>query len=168
MLDHTKDPCEDSFLPDAEGKTYVMFIKMDTDTDTSTWTELAKVRLAVAALSRSGDVSPSSGSHSSPALVPPVPPRLGPGRQGLPQGPVAALQEEEPPAGGGRARLPLLVSPVWVLGCDLAAAVRCTREGLRGSDVLLVSLTSVRKPAGVSPIRLEPPPKEEGAPVEQV
>lgn len=44
MLDHTKDPCEDSFLPDAEGKTYVMFIKMDTETDTSTWTELAKVR----------------------------------------------------------------------------------------------------------------------------
>ena len=44
VLDHTKNPCEDSFLPDAEGKTYVMFIKMETETDTSTWTELAKVQ----------------------------------------------------------------------------------------------------------------------------
>lgn len=43
MLDHTKNPCEDSFLPDSEGKTYVMFIKMDAETDTSTWMELAKV-----------------------------------------------------------------------------------------------------------------------------
>lgn len=36
------------------------------------------------------------------------------------------------------------------------------------AGVPLVSLTSVRKPAGVNPIRLEPPPKEEGAPVEQM
>lgn len=43
VLDHAKNPCEDSFLPDTEGKTYVMFIKMETETDTSTWTELAKV-----------------------------------------------------------------------------------------------------------------------------
>lgn len=43
VLDHTKNPCEDSFVPDAEGKTFVMFIKMDTEMDTSTWTELAKV-----------------------------------------------------------------------------------------------------------------------------
>lgn len=43
MLDHTKNPCEDSFLPDTEGKTYVMFIKMDTEQDTSNWIELAKV-----------------------------------------------------------------------------------------------------------------------------
>uniref|UniRef100_A0A3Q3FSF9 Protein O-linked-mannose beta-1,2-N-acetylglucosaminyltransferase n=1 Tax=Labrus bergylta TaxID=56723 RepID=A0A3Q3FSF9_9LABR len=42
VLDHTRNPCEDSFLPDSEGKTYVMFIKMETETDTSTWTELAK------------------------------------------------------------------------------------------------------------------------------
>uniref|UniRef100_A0A4W6E6R9 Protein O-linked-mannose beta-1,2-N-acetylglucosaminyltransferase n=1 Tax=Lates calcarifer TaxID=8187 RepID=A0A4W6E6R9_LATCA len=38
VLDHTKNPCEDSFLPDSEGKIYVMFIKMETETDTSTWT----------------------------------------------------------------------------------------------------------------------------------
>lgn len=43
VLDHTKNPCEDSFLPDAEGRIYVMFIKMESETDTSTWTELAKV-----------------------------------------------------------------------------------------------------------------------------
>lgn len=43
VLDHSKNPCEDSFLPDTEGKTYVMFIKMETEIDTSTWTELAKV-----------------------------------------------------------------------------------------------------------------------------
>lgn len=43
MLDHTKNPCEDSFLPDSEGKVYVMFIRMESETDTSTWTELAKV-----------------------------------------------------------------------------------------------------------------------------
>uniref|UniRef100_A0A3Q1CLE4 Protein O-linked-mannose beta-1,2-N-acetylglucosaminyltransferase n=1 Tax=Amphiprion ocellaris TaxID=80972 RepID=A0A3Q1CLE4_AMPOC len=42
VLDHTKNPCEDSFLPDYEGRIYVMFIKMETETDTSTWTELAK------------------------------------------------------------------------------------------------------------------------------
>uniref|UniRef100_A0A8D3AZJ8 Protein O-linked-mannose beta-1,2-N-acetylglucosaminyltransferase n=1 Tax=Scophthalmus maximus TaxID=52904 RepID=A0A8D3AZJ8_SCOMX len=42
VLDHTKNPCEDSFLPDSEGKVYVMFIKMESETDTSTWTELAK------------------------------------------------------------------------------------------------------------------------------
>uniref|UniRef100_A0A3P8QVI5 Protein O-linked-mannose beta-1,2-N-acetylglucosaminyltransferase n=1 Tax=Astatotilapia calliptera TaxID=8154 RepID=A0A3P8QVI5_ASTCA len=42
VLDHTKNPCEDSFLPDSEGKIYIMFIKMESETDTSTWTELAK------------------------------------------------------------------------------------------------------------------------------
>ncbi|MEQ2275845.1 Protein O-linked-mannose beta-1,2-N-acetylglucosaminyltransferase 1, partial [Xenotaenia resolanae] len=42
LLDHSKNPCEDSFVPDTEGKTYVMFIKMESELDTSTWTELAK------------------------------------------------------------------------------------------------------------------------------
>ncbi|KAI4883337.1 hypothetical protein NFI96_011183 [Prochilodus magdalenae] len=40
VLDHSKNPCEDSFIPDTEGKTYIMFIKMEQETDTSTWTEL--------------------------------------------------------------------------------------------------------------------------------
>ena len=31
-------------MPDSEGKTYIMFIKMESEMDTSTWTELAKVR----------------------------------------------------------------------------------------------------------------------------
>ncbi|PWA31586.1 hypothetical protein CCH79_00020030 [Gambusia affinis] len=43
MLDHSRNPCEDSFVPDTEGKTYIMFIKMESELDTSTWTELAKV-----------------------------------------------------------------------------------------------------------------------------
>uniref|UniRef100_A0A8C7YCP9 Protein O-linked-mannose beta-1,2-N-acetylglucosaminyltransferase n=1 Tax=Oryzias sinensis TaxID=183150 RepID=A0A8C7YCP9_9TELE len=42
VLDHSKNPCEDSFVPDTEGKTYVMFVKMDSEADTTTWTELAK------------------------------------------------------------------------------------------------------------------------------
>lgn len=46
MLDHTKNPCEDTMLPDSEGKVYVMFIKMESETDTSTWTELAKVDMS--------------------------------------------------------------------------------------------------------------------------
>lgn len=58
VLDHTKNPCEDSFLPDSEGKTYVMFIKMETETDTSTWTELAKVK-------RSGNTDSVNLSASS-------------------------------------------------------------------------------------------------------
>ncbi|XP_071771228.1 protein O-linked-mannose beta-1,2-N-acetylglucosaminyltransferase 1 [Centroberyx gerrardi] len=105
VLDHTKNPCEDSFLPDSEGKTYVMYIKMESETDTSTWTELAKCL------------------H------------------------------------------------VWDLD------VRGYHRGLwrlfrKRNHVLVVAVPispySVKKPANVTPIHLEPPPKEEGAPVEQV
>ncbi|CAL1591661.1 unnamed protein product [Knipowitschia caucasica] len=42
VLDHSLDPCEDSFVPDSEGKTFIMFIRMETETETETWTELAK------------------------------------------------------------------------------------------------------------------------------
>uniref|UniRef100_A0A665W0N7 Protein O-linked-mannose beta-1,2-N-acetylglucosaminyltransferase n=1 Tax=Echeneis naucrates TaxID=173247 RepID=A0A665W0N7_ECHNA len=105
VLDHTKNPCEDSFLPDSEGKIYVMFIKMETETDTSTWTELAKCL------------------H------------------------------------------------VWDLD------VRGYHRGLwrlfrKRNHVLVVAVPispySLKKPANVTPIHLEPPPKEEGAPVEQM
>lgn len=44
MLDHSKNPCEDSFVPDTEGKVYVMFIRMEQEADFTTWTQLAKVR----------------------------------------------------------------------------------------------------------------------------
>ncbi|KAM9848535.1 protein O-linked-mannose beta-1,2-N-acetylglucosaminyltransferase 1 [Aulostomus maculatus] len=103
VLDHTKNPCEDSFVPDSEGKIYVMFIKMEAETDTSTWTELAKCL------------------H------------------------------------------------VWDLD------VRGYHRGLwrlfrKRNHVLVVAVPispySVKKPAGVMPVHLEPPPKEEGAPVE--
>lgn len=42
VLDHAKDPCSDSFIPDSEGKIFVMFIRMESESDTSTWTQLAK------------------------------------------------------------------------------------------------------------------------------
>lgn len=98
-------------------------------------------------------------------------PRVGPGRARLPPGPVEALQEEEPRVGGGRARLPLRVSPVWTFSSDAFPEESSEFfQNVPGAEagVLLVSLASVTKPAGVSPIRLEPPPKEEGAPVEQM
>uniref|UniRef100_W5KVE4 Protein O-linked-mannose beta-1,2-N-acetylglucosaminyltransferase n=1 Tax=Astyanax mexicanus TaxID=7994 RepID=W5KVE4_ASTMX len=105
VLDHSKNPCEDSFIPDTEGKTYIMFIKMEQETDTSTWTELAKCL------------------H------------------------------------------------VWDLD------VRGYHRGLwrlfrKKNHVLVVAVPvsaySIRKPAHVTPIHLQPPPKEEGAPVEQM
>ncbi|KAH0618660.1 hypothetical protein JD844_018058 [Phrynosoma platyrhinos] len=42
VLDHSKNPCEDSFIPDTEGKIYVMYIKMEQEADFTTWTQLAK------------------------------------------------------------------------------------------------------------------------------
>ncbi|KGL73908.1 Protein O-linked-mannose beta-1,2-N-acetylglucosaminyltransferase 1, partial [Tinamus guttatus] len=42
VLDHSKNPCEDSFVPDTEGKVYVMFIRMEQEADFTTWTQLAK------------------------------------------------------------------------------------------------------------------------------
>ncbi|XP_017291285.1 protein O-linked-mannose beta-1,2-N-acetylglucosaminyltransferase 1 isoform X2 [Kryptolebias marmoratus] len=103
LLDHTKNPCEDSFVPDTEGRTYIMFIKMESESDTSTWTELSKCL------------------H------------------------------------------------VWDLD------VRGNHRGLwrlfrKRNHVLVVATPispySVKKPTAVAPIHLEPPPKEEGAPVE--
>ncbi|XP_023194747.1 protein O-linked-mannose beta-1,2-N-acetylglucosaminyltransferase 1 [Xiphophorus maculatus] len=105
LLDHSRNPCEDSFVPDTEGKTYVMFIKMESELDTSTWTELAKCL------------------H------------------------------------------------VWDLD------VRGYHRGLwrlfrKRNHILVIAVPispySVKKPAALAPIHLEPPPKEEGAPVEQL
>ncbi|XP_059426948.1 protein O-linked-mannose beta-1,2-N-acetylglucosaminyltransferase 1 [Carassius carassius] len=105
VLDHSKNPCEDSFIPDTEGKTFVMFIKMEQDTDTNTWTELAKCL------------------H------------------------------------------------VWDLD------VRGYHKGLwrlfrKKNHVLVVAVPispySLKKPNNVTPIHLEPAPKEEGPPVEQI
>lgn len=42
VLDHSKNPCEDSFIPDTEGKTYVMYIRMEQEADFTTWSQLAK------------------------------------------------------------------------------------------------------------------------------
>ncbi|XP_059922689.1 protein O-linked-mannose beta-1,2-N-acetylglucosaminyltransferase 1 isoform X2 [Gadus macrocephalus] len=105
LLDHSRNPCEDAFVPDTEGKTYIMYIKMDTETDTDTWTELAKC-LHVWDL----DVR---GNH------------------------------------GGLWRLFRKRNHVLVVAFP-------------------VSPYSLKKPASVTPIHLEPPPKEEGAAVEQM
>nr|XP_006825422.1 PREDICTED: protein O-linked-mannose beta-1,2-N-acetylglucosaminyltransferase 1-like [Saccoglossus kowalevskii] len=42
VLDHTKSPCKEDFVPDTTGETYVMYIKMSHEQDYETWTELAK------------------------------------------------------------------------------------------------------------------------------
>ncbi|MGH0172419.1 UNVERIFIED_CONTAM: hypothetical protein FKN15_068941 [Acipenser sinensis] len=46
LLDHSKNPCEDSFIPDTEGKTYIMYIKMEQEADSTAWTVLAKISVA--------------------------------------------------------------------------------------------------------------------------
>ncbi|MGH0135731.1 UNVERIFIED_CONTAM: hypothetical protein FKN15_050775 [Acipenser sinensis] len=104
LLDHSKNPCEDSFIPDTEGKTYIMYIKMEQEADSTAWTELAKC-LHVWDL----DVR---GNHK------------------------------------GLWRLFRKKNHVLVVGSP-------------------VSPYSVKKPAQVTPIHLEPPPKEEGAAPEQ-
>ncbi|XP_053709483.1 protein O-linked-mannose beta-1,2-N-acetylglucosaminyltransferase 1 isoform X2 [Synchiropus splendidus] len=105
VLDHSKNPCEDAFVPDTEGKVYIMFIKMETEADTATWTEMAKCL------------------H------------------------------------------------IWDLD------VRGYHHGLwrlfrKKNHVLVVATPispySVKKPASVTPVHLEPPPKEEGAPMDQM
>ncbi|RWS14828.1 hypothetical protein B4U79_10427 [Dinothrombium tinctorium] len=42
VLDHSKSPCEESFIPDTRGEVYVMFIKMDSKRDYKTWLQIAK------------------------------------------------------------------------------------------------------------------------------
>lgn len=42
VLDHSKSPCEETFIPDTESETYIMFIKMDTPKDFTTWLHVAK------------------------------------------------------------------------------------------------------------------------------
>ncbi|XP_077980991.1 protein O-linked-mannose beta-1,2-N-acetylglucosaminyltransferase 1-like [Glandiceps talaboti] len=42
LVDHSKSPCQDDFIPDSSGKTYVMYIKMAQEQDYETWSELAK------------------------------------------------------------------------------------------------------------------------------
>ncbi|XP_070563050.1 protein O-linked-mannose beta-1,2-N-acetylglucosaminyltransferase 1-like [Ptychodera flava] len=42
VLDHSKSPCDNGFIPDTSDKSYVMYIKMSQEQDYETWTELAK------------------------------------------------------------------------------------------------------------------------------
>ena len=44
VLDHSKSPCEENFVPESEtpDKTYVMYIRMDHATEFTTWKQVAK------------------------------------------------------------------------------------------------------------------------------
>jgi len=42
VLDHSKDTCDQSFIPDTKDETYVLFIKMKNQRDYSTWLQVAK------------------------------------------------------------------------------------------------------------------------------
>lgn len=42
VLDHSKSPCEENFIPDTKGEVYVMFFKMNGLRDFSTWLQIAK------------------------------------------------------------------------------------------------------------------------------
>lgn len=83
VLDHSKNPCEDSFLPDTEGHTYVAFIRMEKDDDFTTWTQLAKVpqyhtyprntpppKIQGAFVLESSTSEPSLHTHRTPLPIP--------------------------------------------------------------------------------------------------
>ncbi|XP_065826433.1 protein O-linked-mannose beta-1,2-N-acetylglucosaminyltransferase 1-like [Oscarella lobularis] len=42
LLDHTKKPCDEDFVPETRDQVYVMFIVMNGETDYATWMEVAK------------------------------------------------------------------------------------------------------------------------------
>lgn len=42
LLDHSKSPCEEDFIPNTKGKVYVMFVKMDNHQDYESWLQIAK------------------------------------------------------------------------------------------------------------------------------
>lgn len=122
MLDHSKNPCEDSFVPDSEGKIYVMFIRMETETDTSTWTELGKVPMFVEqCIDHNLDLSVWMSNVC--LLFPSVPARLGPRCARIPPRSVEAFQKKESCAGGGCSNLPVLVSKAV---CVSGFSIHCT------------------------------------------
>ncbi len=42
VVDHSKSPCEENFIPSTRGEVYVVFIKMNGARDYSTWLQIAK------------------------------------------------------------------------------------------------------------------------------
>ncbi len=42
VVDHSKSPCEENFIPETRDEVYVMFIKMNSARDYSTWLQVAK------------------------------------------------------------------------------------------------------------------------------
>ncbi|KAJ1519905.1 hypothetical protein ONE63_004143 [Megalurothrips usitatus] len=41
-LDHSKDPCDENFIPDRKGQVFVLYIKMESPKDFTTWLQVAK------------------------------------------------------------------------------------------------------------------------------
>ena len=42
VLDHSKSPCEENFIPDTKNQVYVMFMKMNDSRDFKTWKQVAR------------------------------------------------------------------------------------------------------------------------------
>ena len=43
ILDHTKSPCDEDFIPNTSNQPYLLFIRMENHKDYSTWLQIAKV-----------------------------------------------------------------------------------------------------------------------------
>ncbi|KAH7970480.1 hypothetical protein HPB49_007762 [Dermacentor silvarum] len=75
VLDHSKSPCEENFIPDTKGEVYVMFFKINGLRDFSTWLQIAK---SMWRLFMKGNhllivgVPNSTYSSFKPAKVPPI------------------------------------------------------------------------------------------------
>ncbi|KAG7272256.1 hypothetical protein CRUP_017103 [Coryphaenoides rupestris] len=163
VLDHSKNPCEDSFVPDSEGKTYIMYIKMDTETDTDTWTELSKqdaYEVEIHTLLKEAEVLDHSKNPCEDSFVP--------DSEGKTY--IMYIKMDTETDTDTWTELSKCLH-VWDLD------VRGNHRGLwrlfrKRNHVLVVAFPvspySVKKPASVTPIHLEPPPKEEAAPVEQM
>ena len=46
LLDHNTSPCDEDFIPDTRGQTFLLFIHMAHHKDFTTWLQVAKVGLA--------------------------------------------------------------------------------------------------------------------------
>lgn len=103
---------------------------------------------------------PGSLTGVSFTLPAPVPPYLGPRCAWQPPGSVEIVSQEEPLSGGGGPGLSLLVSDSSFLGNGRGGA----SWDWRGLCIILIFVPRVKKPPSVTPIFLEPPPKEEAAP----
>ncbi|RXM31925.1 Protein O-linked-mannose beta-1,2-N-acetylglucosaminyltransferase 1, partial [Acipenser ruthenus] len=213
LLDHSKNPCEDSFIPDTEGKTYIMYIKMEQEADSTAWTELAKLwdwdmwmrmpeqrkdreciipdvsrsyHFGIIGLNMNGYFHEVYFKKHKLNTVPNVQFKKVDGEAELLDHSKNPCEDSFIPDTEGKTYIMYIKmeqeadSTAWT---ELAKClhvwdldVRGNHKGLwrlfrKKNHVLVVgspvSPYSVKKPAQVTPIHLEPPPKEEGAAPEQ-